>query len=98
MVFLDRVNVCGANHLMLQTREGQATRDTEVYGKMRGHHAERRVKFATRLTTADVSERLTHYVLEWTHDAMHNYRYHSFRRKHLRKRKAMRHQHDGNLA
>lgn len=71
---------------MLQTRKGEATRGTEVYGKMHGHHAERRVKFATRLTTEDVSMQLSHYSLEWYHDAVHDYRFHSFRRKRLRKR------------
>lgn len=78
--FLDRVNRCGADYLMLQIRNGTDNREGEIVGKRGGSWAEKKIKYATFITIEELEHMLDRYTLEWS-NATHNRNiYYSFRR------------------
>ena len=79
--FLERVNRCGAEYLMLQTRNGTTAIDAELIPGRAGRWVEKRLKYATLLTTADLVPHLDRYDLEWCVNHDHGYVFHAFRRR-----------------
>ena len=79
--FLDRVNRCGAQYLMLQTRNGTIEMDKETVGTRGGRWPEWRVRHATRVTTPQLEGALDKYLLEWHVVGGNANIYYAFRRK-----------------
>ena len=81
LAFLRRVNHCGAEYLMLQTRNGTTALDAELIPERGGPWVERKVRFATMLSTAELEPHLDQYALEWCVAHYHAYVFHAFRRR-----------------